>query len=457
MPERLAPYQRRRALRLGLINAMIWSAGYAMTTGALVVYLAIDLGATGKALSFLLAAPSLAGLLRLFTPAIIARAGSTKRTCVGGLGLAFVVLMGLPLTGVIAPQMSRGAAITLLVGVMCAYQLLEFIGFVAYWSWFAELVPLRVRGNYFGWRQTLQIAVIIPTALAAGYFSDHWRAAYKDQRGMMLLGYAIPNALGTACMLASLIPLVLMPAAGAAPAATGVPWRAMAAPFRQWRFRRLLSFRAGLSIANGISQTAEKAFPKNVLKLGVWDLAIMKNVMQVGQLGTARVVGPLSDRYGNRPVLVACQWLVSLAMVFYLIAAPQPRWMAWLLLGAWVLWSAYAGHNVCLPNLALKLAPQREKSPYVAAHEALASVCHAAATIAGGFLFDWLADAKSMARMGWTHVNPYTVMFGLALGARLLAVPLAAAIDEPGAWSWSSLFRSRQTAAAEQPPLAAAE
>jgi hypothetical protein len=52
------------------------------------------------------------------------------------------------------------------------------------------------------------------------------------------------------------------------------------------------------------------------LKLGVWDLAIMKNTMQVGQLGMARVVGPFSDRYGNRPVLVACQWLVSVAMVF---------------------------------------------------------------------------------------------------------------------------------------------
>jgi hypothetical protein len=56
--DRLAPQERRRALRLGLVNAEIWSAAYAMTIVALVVYLAIDLGATGKALSFLLAAPS---------------------------------------------------------------------------------------------------------------------------------------------------------------------------------------------------------------------------------------------------------------------------------------------------------------------------------------------------------------------------------------------------------------
>ena len=174
----------------------------------------------------------------------------------------------------------------------------------------------------------------------------------------------------------------------------------MAAPFRRWQFRRLLSFRAWLSLANGISQAAEKVFPKNVLKLGVGDMAIMRNAMQIGQIGVSRWAGPFSDRYGNRPVLVACQWMVSIAMIFYLIASPGPAWHAWLLLGAWVLWSFYAGHNVCLPNLALKLAPVQEKSPYVAANEAVASLFHGVITLVGGFLFDWLNDSQTFSRLG---------------------------------------------------------
>ncbi len=451
MGQRLTPQQRRRALRLGLVNAVINSIGYALTTGAIVTYLAQDLGAKGRALSLLLAAPSLAGLLRLFTPAIIARTGSIKKTCVGAIGLGYAVLLGLPLVGWLAPQLPTGVALALLITVVCGYQLLDFIGIVALWAWFAELVPLRVRGNYFGWRQMLQLLLSIPTALAAGYFADYWYAAYKTVPSMKLLGYAIPNALGTICMLASLIPLWLMPAAGEVPTATGISWRAMAAPFRQWQFRRLLSFRAGLSIANGISQAAEKAFPKNVLLLGVGDMAIMRNVMQVGQIGVSRWAGPFSDRYGNRPVLVICQWLVSIAMVFYLIASPTPHWHAWLLVGAWALWSFYAGHNICLPNLALKLAPADEKSPYVAAHEALASICHALATIAGGFLFDWLSDTDLLARWGIGHANPYIVIFALALGFRLLAVPLAMAISEPGAWRWRQIVGQNQSAITASP------
>jgi hypothetical protein len=134
---------------------------------------------------------------------------------------------------------------------------------------------------------------------------------------MMLLGYAIPTACGAICMLASLIPLVLIPSVGDVPEPEGIRWHEMLEPFRQWRFRRLLAFRSWMSIANGISQSAERTFPKNVLKLGLGDMAIMKNVMQVGQIGVARWAGPFSDRYGNRPVLVACQWAVSLAMVFF--------------------------------------------------------------------------------------------------------------------------------------------
>jgi MFS family permease len=439
MSERLAIAQRRKALRLGLINAALWSMGYALTSGAIISYLAIDLGATGRALSLLLAAPSLAGVLRLFAPTIIAWSGSSKRTTLGAFSIAYLVLLGLPLVGLIAPKVPHSQALTILVFVVCSYQLLDFIGVVALWTWFADLVPLRIRGNYFGWRQLVQLAVTIPAAMASGYFSDHWRTVYKNQPSMTLLGYAIPNGCGAFCMLISLVPLVLIPAAGAAPQFSSVPWREMWAPFRNWQFRRLLSFRAWMSFANGISQTAERTFPKNILKLGLGDLALMKNVMQVGQMGVARWAGPFSDRFGNRAVLVASQWFVSLAMLFYLVASPASRWQAWLILGAWILWSFYAGHNICLPNLALKLAPAADKSPYVAAHEALAAICHAGATIAGGFLFDWLSGSETISRLRIAQFNPYTAIFFMALAARMLAVPVAAMLVEPGAWTWRQI------------------
>ena len=71
--------------------------------------------------------------------------------------------------------------------------------------------------------------------------------------------------------------------------------------------------------------------------------------------------------------------------------------MGWLI-GAWVLWIAYAGLNVCLPNLMLKLAPPQANASYVAAFHAVTGLCYAANTILGGVLVDHYKTWTSSAR-----------------------------------------------------------
>src|SRR5579863_627281 len=78
---RTPPAVRRRALALGLINGVLWSVGNGLTTGTLIYYLAQELGAKGTALGVLIAAPTLVGLLRLLTPALVGPLGGIKATC----------------------------------------------------------------------------------------------------------------------------------------------------------------------------------------------------------------------------------------------------------------------------------------------------------------------------------------------------------------------------------------
>jgi MFS family permease len=157
----------------------------------------------------------------------------------------------------------------------------------------------------------------------------------------------------------------------------------------------------------------------------------MKTSMLAGQFALARPVGRLSDRYGNRPLLVAGQICVAASLGFFLLArSPQT---AWWVLGAWLLWSAYVAHNICLPNLVLKLAPDATRAGYLAATDAVGSLFHAAATIAGGYVFDWLRDNTSLvAETGWP-LEPFATMFAIGIAMRLLAVQLAASIREHAA------------------------
>jgi hypothetical protein len=59
------------------------------------------------------------------------------------------------------------------------------------------------------------------------------------------------------------------------------------------------------------------------------------------------------------------------------------------------------------------LAPVQEKSPYVAANEAVASVFHGLITLAGGFFFDWLNDGYALSRFGLAAISPLCGHFRL--------------------------------------------
>jgi MFS family permease len=180
-------------------------------------------------------------------------------------------------------------------------------------------------------------------------------------------------------------------------------------------------------------------FPKEVLGFGVAPMSAMRVVTQAGQFAGARTVGKWSDRYGNRPVLIVGQLCVSLALLFYIAAAPQTRW---LLLGAWVLFAAYVAHNICLPNLTLKLSPPLERPAYVAAGEAIGSVLHAGSTIAGGLLFDYLQSS-----IPDSNVRLYQnclILLGIGLAMRLLGVLLVARIREPEAWTWREIWAGKR-------------
>jgi MFS family permease len=439
----LSPQRRRRALAWGHVNGALWAGGNSLSTGSLVIYLASDLGAQGLGLSLVLAAPNVAGLLRLVAPALIYRAGTARRACLALSSISYLLIVGLPVIAALGTALSRSGAVAAMIGLLFAHQLLEYLGTVALWAWWGDLVPEPIRGRYFARRQIIQLSVSIPTLLAGGYFADVWRERFASDPDRLLMAYAVPTSLGALLLLASLVPLALMPPTRRYPRGDASLVRAaIAAPFVDRRFWRLLAFRGWVSLANGVTQVVQTAiYPKAVLGFGVGPMNALRVVTGFGQLAGSRPVGKLSDRFGNRPVLVAAQVCVSLSLVFYMIARPETRW---LLAGAWVLFAAYVAHNICLPNLVLKLSGELERPGYVAASEALASALHAAATVAGGLLFDYLRATSSD-----TAAEPYRsclVILALGLAMRGFGVVLAALIREPGAWTWREIVAGPRSA-----------
>jgi len=288
-----------------------------------------------------------------------------------------------------------------------------------------------------------QLAVLIPTLLLSGYFAQVWKNyASPSER---FLAYALPLALGAICLLGSLVPLTMMPATQPAGWKRSVTLSSLVLPFRDRRFLRLLIYRGWFSLANGITQAAQNIYPRAVLGFDVGSLAVMRTVMQTGQFVVSPAVGRWADRIGNRPVLIVSQALVAASLLFFLMSSSATSTTRWLLLGAWLLWSAYSGINVCLPNLTLKLAPAAgDKSPYIAAQEGVGSVFYAASTVAGGYLLDVLNTSSAGVPLPVElQIRSFAWIFAIGIALRAFGVVLAAMIVEPGARTWRAVLAGR--------------
>ena len=413
-------------------NGAFWAMGNGMVSTTLVIYMAMQLEVPGIGLgiSLILAAPRIAGLLRLVAPAMIGRLVDRKRFCLTSYFLSSLVLFGLPVMAAPGRLGSVAASLSALVVLWCLYHLLEYLGTVALWSWLADLVPLRVRGRFLGRRQQWMVGGQAVGMLAAGFFSYAWNSAHE--RPLWWIGYAIPAGAGACWMMASLLPLMRIPRLAASHTVRfGATLRSMKAPFRDPRFLRLLLFGCWLSFFNGVTLLTQSVYPYWVLGMSLFVMLGLKTGMRAGQLAISPWMGRLADRFGNRPVMLLSLPVVASGPLFYFLSSSaEPWWIA----GAWTAWIAWAGLNVCLPNLMLKLSPEESNTPYIATYFAVTGLCIAASTVLGGVLFDRFGDHPFVFGGTALTFDFYQISFLFGWLTRTMGVLLLLlVIEKPGA------------------------
>jgi MFS family permease len=422
-PSELRDSDLPSAMRLANANAALWAIGNGLISTLLVIYLASDLGASGLSISLILAAPRFAGLLRLGVPALIARLRSRKFVCISAYVTSSVVLCCVPAVAALHDRINGRVVIALFVASWCLYHLAEYVGTVALWSWIGDLTPANIRGSQLGRREFWLTAGRLGGLVASAGLAVVWKWAMPSAPRWEPL--ALSAAIGAVMMVVAAVPLIRMPGMSHSPsAAPRAPWRSIRRAIVDPGYSRLLIFIFWFSIANGFTATAQEKFSISVLNVTYPIRQFLQGMMRTGQLAIAPWAGQWVDKFGSRPIMIVSQLIVSSGLVFFLIATPE---RPWLIGGAFLVWSAYAGLNVGLDNIKLKLAPVDNNSPFVAIYHATGDLANGVATVIGGCIYDYIVTEKSAA------TSFYTQIFVFGLIARMFAVPLLAWLIEPGA------------------------
>lgn len=419
-PNRL---ENLRSLRVANVDVAFFTAFSTLITGIFLVGFIQDLGGSDLWIGLLSSIPSLVGILQI--PGAIWGRGfnSYKRFVLpGGLlnRLIYIPLIALPMAPI-----PDGAKLTLLmVSVLLASISGTVVGPV-YNDWIAELVPPQSRGTYFARRNAISTAVGAAIGVAGAYVLD----AVKNG-GNTRQGFTIVFAIAIVCAAISFAFFVQMqdlPRTNPIRTDLRASLRAIARPYGDIEFRRVLTFLAVFTVGQSFGGNLFGAYARESLHLDFKIIQFTAVSMAVGNVLTARFWGFLSDRYGNKPALGIVNICVSMTPLVWLSTHPGATYNAPLLITGHIFMGvAWGGVALCQFNLLLATADKDDRANYLAAGMALMAILGGISPMVG-------AAMMSLLRHSFEPHVAYKIVFVTTALLRLTAVFFLVPVKEEGA------------------------
>lgn len=290
-------------------------------------------------------------------------------------------------------------------------------------SWMADLIPRRVLNRYWGGRQRWMYVTWTVSYLAVAAFTSFSRLP-------VLISFPI---LASIAAVAGIVDIVLFVWVHEPPNVVmrGKPIiETMLAPLRSAEFRPFVTYSCAWSASAMFGAAFMQVYVLKVLGLTVWQTTLIWCVSGVGIALTAPAWGRIADRHGHRPILAICLALKSVVVVtFLLITRGTALWALPVMLLFDSFWNS--GLMVATNGYMLKIAPQQNRSMFIAAIAGLAGICGGLGAMAGGAFLEINAHLQIHV-MGRVLTN-YHLLFLLNIVMRLACIFLAYRVREPRA------------------------
>lgn len=378
------PAYARHLWAFGFMNAVC----YTIALGAPMVLCARFLGASESLIGFLLALTPLFTALQLPAARFADRWGYQKLMMAGWRTRAFIVLAMAPL-----PLLVRVLPPSLLLFLFTLGSVLfnAIRGFASgsWLPWVKHIIAAPLLGRYFSGESIAANIAALITLLLSGLALGHNPAGWQ---------YAILLTLSGSAGVLSVLPLARAPAAAvASPDGEPEPLRTVAR--RVWsnkEYRRLVRFATANAFALGSISGFTVLFLKEIVHISEGRVVMLTSAGLLGAMCSAYFLGRHLDRVGSRPVMrVAGLGQVAFFGFFAVFCAvgPVPDFGALLLvltLGGVI----NNASGIATGRLVVNTCPREDLTVAMAISQVAISVAGGIATVAWGFVLEWLRAAE---------------------------------------------------------------
>jgi MFS family permease len=415
--------QLRRSLRLITIAgclAMVYVAG---TTCPAFVEFMRAIGARDVHFGLLAGVPMVMLSMQFLGAAITNVIPSRKPLFMALVILGRFLYVPLAVVPAVVPSIRGDAAVTFVLLLLAVAGALMNITGPLWLSWMADLIPRRILNTYWGRRQRWMYVTWTAAFLAVAAFTSLARLPITVSFPVLAIIAAI----------AGITDIVLFVWVREPPnmVMRGKPVLAtLLAPVRNPEYRPFVLYSCAWAASAMFAAAFMQVYVLKILGLSVWQTTLIWCATGVGIALVSSFWGKLADRYGHRPILAVCMGLKSLIVLTFLLVTP--RTVLWLLPTMLLIDSLWEGGLMVASNgYMLKIAPQQNRSMFIAAITGLAGICGGLGAILGGaFLEATSAFSANFLERSWGN---YHLLFAVNILMRLGCIYLAYRVREPKA------------------------
>lgn len=412
--DHLTPAETRRAL---LVAALAWgifgSAWMNLISGAPFVSFARKLGASTFVFGLLSSLPFLGVLAQLPASYIVERVRRRKSLfLICGIAQRSMWFAAAAIPWVI-PHEHAHLRVGALLAVLMLSSTLGNAGNPAWLSWFADFVPVQVRGRYLGNRAALATLTGVVTSGIAGWVLDR-TGSYTA----FAVIFCIAAVLG-------LMDIVLFCAVRetAMVQHEGPPWQfrnVVSQPLSSPPFRRYLIYAFSEAFMFGIAGPFFWLMALEELKIGsFWSNFYIMMVPMIATAITLPLWGSACDRFGSRP-LVSLGTLASTVWPLCWLLATSSHFHTALAVSAIIGGGVGAAIFVADMNMLLSLTPRLNRSAFIAMLSVASALGWVIAPTVSGALAEALRDTHVV--LAGRTFGSFHYLMAMSLVVRLLHV-----------------------------------
>lgn len=315
---------------------------------------------------------------------------------------------------------------------------------VAWSASMSELVPLQIRGRFFGRRNLIYGFWAVLAVLAAGQFAD-WTHNSLSAFGVLFATAAVSRLTGLHFFNRQAFPRIVTQRRREPLALSE-----LRAPLTDRGFLWSLAFNGlfGLFLFAGLPFYG--VFVLRELHLSLGALAVMTTMGNVAGLFSVNTWGPLTDRYGVKPVMTGSVilWTTSASLLWLLTG---PRW-SFLVYASFVIYGfMWALFQLLQFTLMINIAPPAHRTHYISTYYACTYLLTFLGPFLGGYLLERLPP--SWGRLFGQPLTRYHAVFVGSLLLCLATLPLLRRVVEPTTGSLRDVMRHMRTSAEINPFL----